>query len=224
MIPARSSQPKPAVHPHARGENCWCHLMQICYSGSPPRAWGKFRIALRHADRVRFTPTRVGKMSHPSRSSPGPSVHPHARGENQYPIAQSAGKPGSPPRAWGKWTSVAAGGDDGRFTPTRVGKISRLASHLARAAVHPHARGENARIRFRQRRPCGSPPRAWGKFGPETNFLRASRFTPTRVGKIPVRPRVGRLRAVHPHARGENAQSTPHESYMCGSPPRAWGK
>ena len=117
------AQARPTVHPHAGGENVcdFPHQMPLFrftptrvgktfrhqflaqfYYGSPPRGWGK-------RSRRRVEPT-------------GPSVHPHAGGEN------TAAKR----RPWSVSVHPHAGGENAmaeaaerqqeRFTPTRVGK------------------------------------------------------------------------------------------------------
>ena len=70
------------VHPHVRGENYGLLKKYISLFGSPPRAWGKFRIMSRGTGSKRFTPTCVGKMQHQEGRRHGRSVHPHVRGEN----------------------------------------------------------------------------------------------------------------------------------------------
>ncbi len=76
------SRYRPAVHPHACGENGSVAQRPFHLSGSPPRVWGK--LSQNAAERIgqRFTPTRVGKTATLPRTA-------HARR-------------GSPPRVWGK--------------------------------------------------------------------------------------------------------------------------
>ena len=92
-----------SVHPHGRGDNVGFVFWTAWRVGSPPRAWGQFRMStarrgfgtvhphgrgdncgntLTRADRRWFTPTGVGTMIIAFR------VHTLA--------------PGSPPRAWGQ--------------------------------------------------------------------------------------------------------------------------
>ena len=72
------------------------------------------------------------------------------------------------------------------------------------ASVHPHVRGEDAKIPLAYRAGGGSPPRAWGRFQTAQRSRLNGRFTPTCVGKMCAR---------HPTAPRN-----------CGSPPRAWGR
>ncbi len=110
-----------AVHPHACGENANLRCPpSLPLTGSPPRVWGKRRRP-RYSAAPRFTPTRVGKTrrgfmrreqagspprvwgKRASISSPhGPSVHPHACGENLGFERRNRRSSGSPPRVWGK--------------------------------------------------------------------------------------------------------------------------
>src|ERR1035437_5630389 len=50
-----------AVHPHARGDNCFSHSSANTRSGSPPRAWGQLGGRPRPFADTRFTPTRGGR-------------------------------------------------------------------------------------------------------------------------------------------------------------------
>ena len=154
-----------SVHPHGRGDNVGFVFWTAWRVGSPPRAWGQFRMStarrgfgtvhphgrgdncgntLTRADRRWFTPTGVGTMIIAFR------VHTLA--------------PGSPPRAWGQWWTV------------------RLSCWCA--LVHPHGRGDNEAARALTRDMIGSPPRAWGQFCGRPVRQRVLRFTPTGVGTI----------------------------------------
>ena len=91
-----------------------------------------------------------------------------------------------------------------RFTPTGVGTITVTSERRAAPTVHPHGRGDNARL-------VGGADRA-------------RRFTPTGVGTIAeVRLWIG-SRTVHPHGRGDNHPDTRTARAPSGSPPRAWGQ
>ena len=92
------------------------------------------------------------------------------------------------------------------------------------APVHPHGRGDNYATASTSPPTDGSPPRAWGQFGQRQPLHAVDRFTPTGVGTIRapcVRRRAG---AVHPHGRGDNANTSLAIGWMNGSPPRAWGQ
>ena len=71
------------VHPHMRGENLSAFLLFFGATGSPPHAWGKFRIIKERYFDGRFTPTCVGKILLFVLDYTPKSVHPHMRGENE---------------------------------------------------------------------------------------------------------------------------------------------
>ncbi len=109
------------VHPHGRGDDAAFNPARCAHPGSPPRAWGR---PYRHPAAVhilRFTPTGVGTTRPCAPSAPTSPVHPHGRGDDggdDYPVC---GRPGSPPRAWGRHTQSAGQPLAKRFTPTGVG-------------------------------------------------------------------------------------------------------
>ena len=154
------------VHPHACGENGGVVKIIPCTVGSPPRVWGKRRVALRAAggravhphacgenarlallflSALWFTPTRVGKTCQENpRPRTAHPVHPHACGENEHP------------------------------------------SSIARScvSVHPHACGENSKTPRYPTGRCPVHPHACGENpGAAKRWSRIARFTPTRVGK-----------------------------------------
>ncbi len=132
-------------------------------------------------------------------------VHPHACGEDGIQV-------GLP------W-------EQGRFTPTRVGKTLGNTRIPSRMPVHPHACGEDSfeglfalpRPRFTPTRvgktrqltrgvpdAPGSPPRVWGRRSRPDYAEYIRRFTPTRVGKT--------------------AGPCTNSRRRIGSPPRVWGR
>jgi len=169
----------------------------------------------------------VGKTTSKHRALYHYAVHPHVCGENFLERPRRFARRGSPPRVWGKPSSV-------------IGLI-RL------PPVHPHVCGENPIAVVTSQCIIGSPPRVWGKrlcprhliglctvhphvCGENENDHLVDqaifRFTPTCVGKtkgswnlgsrlIGSPPRVwgklllfiptAMLTAVHPHVCGENA-------------------
>ncbi len=173
---------------------------------------------------IRFTPALVGKTYPINLHLSSIKVHPHACGENGKPARIICGKPGSPPRLWGKQHDNAADGSAQRFTPTLVGKTNPRHLKRLRQRVHPHACGENTTNTFRNGAMIGSPPRLWGKHDILLVDSSDDRFTPTLVGKT--RPCLWpqHQRAVHPHACGENDGARLAYSNRHGSPPRLWGK
>ena len=212
------------VHPHACGENRVSGQAFAQVLGSPPRVWGKRKRNPDITQRLRFTPTRVGKTQTPATLLDAPSVHPHACGENRRRLSHRPARCGSPPRVWGKRQPER---DDDRhrgFTPTRVGKTCRLQGSGTLIAVHPHACGENQNIAIGPGDEVGSPPRVWGKHTLCAPHRECFRFTPTRVGKTDGAAQLAARFAVHPHACGENTSTQNFINFLCGSPPRVWGK
>ena len=89
--------------------------------------------------------------------------------------------------------------------------------------VHPHGRGDHVGNIMSSASRRGSPPRAWGPLFQGFQKKTEIRFTPTGVGTTREYDLLRKLRAVHPHGRGD------HDLISCtlwrspGSPPRAWG-
>ena len=152
------------VHPHGRGDNHSQRRNVDFQSGSPPRAWGQFSVAIWLIGRLRFTPTGVGTIVAQQRAMVVDSVHPHGRGDNKSPKTVISLYTGSPPRAWGQstarrgfgtWSRFTPTGvgtmhpliniqpDNRRFTPTGVGTIASFPSVDGVESVHPHGRGDN---------------------------------------------------------------------------------
>ncbi len=164
----KTSQPsrtltKSMVHPHARGEDCGVTLRSICYTGSPPRTWGRPPERRYVILPKWFTPTHVGKTSCSST-------------ESKLAI-------GSPPRTWGRHDFLCGQLHVFRFTPTHVGKTNVLASLSMSTPVHPHARGEDDVLVGIHRSLGGSPPRTWGRLSIVLSKNASIWFTPTHVGK-----------------------------------------
>jgi len=195
---------KVTVHPHARGDDAPVQESGHTRPGSPPRAWGRLQGLQLGQLLRRFTPTRVGTTWRGAVMEKAPSVHPHARGDDEIPSSRASRTVGSPPRAWGR-----------RTRPLSTWLIQ---------AVHPHARGDDIRLRPCVCRTAGSPPRAWGRHPGGALVHRGARFTPTRVGTTRTGPGSAGCCAVHPHARGDDlGPRFPHRMTV-GSPPRAWGR
>ena len=162
-----------AVHPHMRGEDAPAIACVGPTPGSPPHAWGR-HVGRGCIERVRFTPTcvgktRTGRLNRPSTavhphmrgedangdalaSAAIATVHPHMRGEDSGPLRQSSHRSGSPPHAWGR-----------RHGRTSIPWLS---------SVHPHMRGEETGPLSLAI--TGSPPHAWGRrHGDEMHPLQA---------------------------------------------------
>ncbi len=204
-VPCAPSSQRGAVHPHVRGDDGKTCRTATCWSGSPPRAWGRHDRPHAHVRRERFTPTCVGTTTtSPAPSAPSP-VHPHVRGDDVFARTSGRCMAGSPPRAWGR--HVLQGRDRiwRRFTPTCVG--TTCSSSLDD--------GQNM---------SGSPPRAWGRLVVRRALGDRARFTPTCVGttcRVPAR--LGQT-SVHPHVRGDDLRCMRRTKACSGSPPRAWGR
>ena len=130
----------------------------------------------------------------------------------------------TPPRAWGRLSTLCHPGRGQGNTPTSVGKTRASPSCGRGGRKHPHERGED-------RQPCcpvwiwtETPPRAWGR--PAIYIMGASvlRNTPTSVGKTAISSRISATRRKHPHERGEDAISNISKRPSSETPPRAWGR
>ena len=111
------------VHPHVRGENPVPLIQSSISFGPSPRAWGKFNVIICGAVVGRSIPTCVGKMNLLASFAAISSVHPHVRGENEYPPFPFLRPPGPSPRAWGKSDYFSKFLRRARSIPTCVGKI-----------------------------------------------------------------------------------------------------
>jgi len=111
-----------------------------------------------------------------------------------------------------------------RFTPTCVGTMGCSRPDGAARPVHPHVRGDNGCVSYKNRRLGGSPPRAWGQYARSTRRHRWPRFTPTCVGTINSATETVGPASVHPHVRGDNRAGPMNGNGQTGSPPRAWGQ
>ena len=139
-----------SVHPHGCGENVDRRICVIRRIRFTPTGVGKMRRCWRRHVVFSGSPPRVwGKWRHPASPHPERAVHPHGCGEN------------------GGFERAEL--QNGRFTPTGVGKI--------------FAGLEGAGLIY------GSPPRVWGKLSWSTRMVIIMRFTPTGVGKIQRRRR-----------------------------------
>ena len=163
MTPTPTTPDPSKVHPHGRGDNFPDFILGLCNFGSPPRAWGQWRMCRSLPLIRRFTPTGVGTMTGTCRRKSYHAVHPHGRGDNCSMHVSGMRLLGSPPRAWGQSAARLTARRMARFTPTGVGTMWPLARATTSATVHPHGRGDNCEPQRRAARNCGSPPRAWGQ-------------------------------------------------------------
>ncbi len=172
---------------------------------------------------VRFIPTPVGSTNRATRSTGLCTVHPHARGEHHFVTGMRDRHLGSSPRPWGALLQLEWHGAIARFIPTPVGSTSCAAVSRLVVSVHPHARGEHLRARWRCCRAAGSSPRPWGARLHALAERVARRFIPTPVGSTWVSGRSRNWYSVHPHARGEHSSPLRACSCAIGSSPRPWG-
>ena len=75
--------------------------------GPSPRTWGERRKRILTGWQFRTIPTHVGRTPRHSTARPGPTDHPHARGENDAALAGAGNGAGPSPRTWGERLSVA---------------------------------------------------------------------------------------------------------------------
>ena len=153
--------------------------------GSSPRTWGTLQNQLLFGPVARFIPTHVGNAVLSGMEWFMVSVHPHARGERDGVRPLRWWESGSSPRTWG---THRAGADVlllGRFIPTHVGNAPSSTRPSPAAAVHPHARGERARLAVVRIAHGGSSPRTWGTPMGRRADRPAGRFIPTHVGNAP---------------------------------------
>ena len=194
------------VHPHMRGDNAISPIGQIRSTTVHPHMRGDNHFTRVHAALPRGSP-------------------PHAWGADDVTLLVR-NLHGSPPHAWGQSLPGAPASRHRRFTPTCVGTMAFDAHREERLSVHPHMRGDNARMPRMERplarftptcvgtmllcicdkmRVSGSPPHAWGQFPLQgCPVQHHGRFTPTCVGDNAVRA----------------SMAVPQN----GSPPHAWGQ
>ena len=134
-------------------------------------------------------------------------VHPHMRGEYFSITNLTQTSFGSPPHAWGIQLYTRYSKTRIWFTPTCVGNTLTDRVCMVRNMVHPHMRGEYAKLDIPFTSCSGSPPHAWGILNITYFKFLYFRFTPTCVGNTRYKLRLERCRKVHPHMRGEYTSS-----------------
>ena len=110
-----------AAHPHVRGDDRRRQCPGRRQRGSPPRAWGRPTGRGPCARGSRLTPTCVGTTPQGHSAREVRPAHPHVRGDDADILPRYEKGDGSPPRAWGRHRSPAAGPGGRRLTPTCVG-------------------------------------------------------------------------------------------------------
>ena len=150
---------------------------------TPPRAWGRQKVALSEASKVRNTPTCVGKTHASTPFGAHLQKHPHVRGEDLRHQPKQIWPGETPPRAWGRRIDFFTSSSPSRNTPTCVGKTITHFPASSLTGKHPHVRGEDRRARRYCHPPAETPPRAWGRRSACEGWGAYSGNTPTCVGK-----------------------------------------
>ncbi len=126
--PARQRQPRPTVHPRARGEHPTLHCWRLARAGSSPRTRGTHDRALDALDPARFIPAHAGNTALAPPPVSLPTVHPRARGEHVIAgLVESIGF-GSSPRTRGTRGACRAVhlSDNGSSPRTRGTPVPRI--------------------------------------------------------------------------------------------------
>ena len=99
-------EPGMRKHPHVRGEDLSCRVTDTFKTETPPRAWGR-RVGCRFLQTYgRNTPTCVGKTPRRFSACSRLGKHPHVRGEDNIGIRAVFRVGETPPRAWGRHSSL----------------------------------------------------------------------------------------------------------------------
>ncbi len=97
-----STPEKIKKHPHGRGEDTRCRLIDKRSEETPPRAWGRLTVKKDGKYWRRNTPTGVGKTTRHMPSPDNAEKHPHGRGEDSRASIEPLMMEETPPRAWGR--------------------------------------------------------------------------------------------------------------------------
>ena len=109
-------------HPHVRGEDSLDAPLPDRGAETPPRAWGRPVEAVMLNEKIRNTPTCVGKTASSPHTGHGSKKHPHVRGEDAASALVMLSVTETPPRAWGRLAERTVWFVARRNTPTCVGK------------------------------------------------------------------------------------------------------
>ena len=131
-------------------------------------------------------------------------------GKTKKKVSEKLRFPETPPRAWGRRTSVDRHNGGKGNTPTCVGKTALACLLCTGRKKHPHVRGEDRIHREKRERQRETPPRAWGRQSLARLDAIRTRNTPTCVGKTGQKLRTSISTWKHPHVRGEDC-------FSCGS-------
>ena len=191
--------------------------------GSSPRTRGTGSATHERPPRSRFIPAHAGNSWFAATCCVWRSVHPRARGEQRRQSRSASSSAGSSPRTRGTGNARARKRECRRFIPAHAG--NRSASHCCQsaAAVHPRARGEQARLRTAAARLVGSSPRTRGTVHPHHRRRAPARFIPAHAGNRSPPTTRPSCAPVHPRARGEQERDAMRLYLITGSSPRTRG-
>jgi len=191
--------------------------------GSSPRLRGTpQRREVREA-LGRFIPAPAGNAARSRRWCPRRSVHPRACGERASVAGGSAAAAGSSPRLRGTLSNFATDQLRERFIPAPAGNALRIKVCVGRAAVHPRACGERARMPNTHSRIAGSSPRLRGTRVWSSAHENRQRFIPAPAGNAAPVISDNVPGSVHPRACGERVDPRRLPATGCGSSPRLRG-
>ena len=211
------------VHTHVRGE-LGLQLPYMWLSpGSSPRAWGTLPHGVHQVVSERFIPRCVGNSVNRTHRLRVSVVHPHVRGELDFPKVANIQPFGSSPRAWGTHQRYAHRRCCDRFIPTCVGNSLHSRTSVWVMLVHPHMGGELGDRSSHTSAPVGSSPGTWGTPGNDYCHEGCERFIPRCVGNSSIWGIQRLSLVVHPQVRGELRADERAPYCRNGSSPRAWG-
>ncbi len=131
---------------------------------------------------------------------------------------------GTPPRVWGRHPQRYPAADDGRNTPTHVGKTDFDINQQLADQKHPHACGEDHARENYIFLIKETPPRMWGRRSPARLPGRTPRNTPTHVGKTSRVSVNMPFDKKHPHTCGEDPGICRYQGFNRGNTPTHVGK
>ena len=148
-------------------------------------------------------------------------AHPRSRGENPFCAVMRISWLGSSPLTRGKrFTGCESLGSFG-LIPAHAGKTSTRPCRRSRASAHPRSRGENTETAFWWISSTGSSPLTQGKRIKHLLEAVPGGLIPAHAGKTAAIAWQVSTARVHPHARGENANTYPRFNVDAGSSPLA---
>ena len=211
-------------HPHGRGDDSRSDSISTTGRETPPRAWGRPTTPELPLGVAGNTPTGVGTTTGFSHGSGRRRKHPHGRGDDGGIQPREAEAVETPPRAWGRRSTVRWCCPSSGNTPTGVGTTQANTGLAVHRQKHPHGRGDDTSLVTVWTRWPETPPRAWGRPDGLTAIAQITGNTPTGVGTTASAALPPSWPQKHPHGRGDDA----HRPYPTGAqaetPPRAWGR